>query len=488
MMLKEIIKRIQINVKQGSSSLTVDKEDGSALLLDTGEYMEYDKVIEALKNEKLKSLSICLTHWHTDHYGGLIKVIEYCLENNIAIDNLVLPKVEDGKNKEIQKVLDKIFIMSVEKEIGNVLFKENIFSEAEYKEIIDSLIEDYSDKIDHTKKQENVLKRVSKTSGIGIETIREFYNKEKELINEVGLDKFLAQKFLENKSPMTRQFLLNKYKKIDNSENSHVNFEKLLKNELKEKGYKINSQHTIKNLRLIERRDEVISLKVSKNIKVLLTAPAFSERNKKNKSLYTENNKGILYAIKMKDFYHSSFGDLDANGKFFIEKKFSRYSEIFANFVNWTKKSREKDAEHHGSDNAVREQNDEKLFPNLETIIVSALNGVKGEHPGSNFIKLCKEKDYIFFLTELEGNVVERIFEDGTRYFQSETLIKKREEKFIEEGKKISEIKDEIAKYEKIGIDKTNTVKLVYSLENIARKYPILKELKNEIDKGIKWN
>ena len=51
----------------------------SRLLIDTGDGQEpeyYDNLSKALKNAGVEISSVILTHWHHDHVGGILGVVE----------------------------------------------------------------------------------------------------------------------------------------------------------------------------------------------------------------------------------------------------------------------------------------------------------------------------------------------------------------------------------------------------------------------------
>lgn len=487
-MEKEIITRIQIDVGFGSSSLTVDKEEATAFLLDTGTHTYYKKVIETIENSDIKSITIGLTHWHDDHYGGLNKVIDYCLEHDIVINDLILPKPENGKRKDIQNVLDKIFISSVQKELGKQLYEEHPFSEESFNKMIAFLTENNIDKADHQRMLNNRIKDIASKENLSEEKIQEVFKLKQLEIENIGLKGFLAKEFIECEDYSTREAILSNYKKCCknlNEEEVYYDFEEKIKSELKKKDYKFGKNHSfLKNVTIVEREDEVHKVKVSNKIEFLYTAPRFNKNQKKNKNLYTENNRSMCYVIKMGDYYHFSAGDIDSNGKKFLEEKFER-SEIFNKILSWIKKCREKDAEHHASDGSVRKQNDEKWFPKLETIFVSALNGEKGNHPGPNFIKLTKEMDYNFFLTEKEGDIIEHFYDDGKRYFQTDEMIKVNIKNFIEEAKKTS-LKSSVSGIKENFLNKETFKRFIFdeNKEQINNN-PLLKEKCEIIIKGI---
>ena len=79
-----------IDVGQGNSVLV--KSGESSMLIDGGEAEMGRDVVAYLKANNISKLDYILaTHQHTDHYGGLIDV----LNSDIEVDKIIMPKIPD---------------------------------------------------------------------------------------------------------------------------------------------------------------------------------------------------------------------------------------------------------------------------------------------------------------------------------------------------------------------------------------------------------
>ena len=79
-----------IDVGQGDCTLAVS--EGHALLIDTGEYDDSDKVISYLKSLDIRRLDcLILTHPHSDHIGEAADIIEA-----FEVDRLLIPETGAG--------------------------------------------------------------------------------------------------------------------------------------------------------------------------------------------------------------------------------------------------------------------------------------------------------------------------------------------------------------------------------------------------------
>lgn len=77
-----------IDVGQGNSTLIMS--NGSNMLIDAGETDKGGVVLAYLKAQGVKKLDyIIATHQHTDHIGGIKKM----LDSDIEVDNIIMPKV-----------------------------------------------------------------------------------------------------------------------------------------------------------------------------------------------------------------------------------------------------------------------------------------------------------------------------------------------------------------------------------------------------------
>ena len=90
-----------IDVGQGDSILA--ESDGHYMLIDAGENDQAGTVISYLKAQGVTKLDYVIgTHPHSDHIGGLDKVID-----TFPIDKVILPPVEHT-TKTFEDVLDSI--------------------------------------------------------------------------------------------------------------------------------------------------------------------------------------------------------------------------------------------------------------------------------------------------------------------------------------------------------------------------------------------
>lgn len=80
-----------IDVGQGDSELILS--NGHAVLIDTGEKEEGEKVFSYLKQEGVKTLDcLILTHPHSDHMGAASYIVD-----NVDIKKVIIPKLPDDK-------------------------------------------------------------------------------------------------------------------------------------------------------------------------------------------------------------------------------------------------------------------------------------------------------------------------------------------------------------------------------------------------------
>ncbi len=77
-----------VDVGQGDCTLiTTDK--GETILIDSGEEIKAQNVINYLKNLSVNELDYCIvTHPHSDHYGGMLKII-----NEVPAKRVIMPKL-----------------------------------------------------------------------------------------------------------------------------------------------------------------------------------------------------------------------------------------------------------------------------------------------------------------------------------------------------------------------------------------------------------
>ncbi|WMJ85069.1 ComEC/Rec2 family competence protein [Oscillospiraceae bacterium LTW-04] len=107
---ENVIAEVQVlDVGQGSSLLLrTEGEDGvHAVLIDGGERSASQAVCDALDAAGITQLDLLvITHPHTDHYGGLIAVLE-----NYKVDSLWMPAVADNlvpTNSTFERFLDAL--------------------------------------------------------------------------------------------------------------------------------------------------------------------------------------------------------------------------------------------------------------------------------------------------------------------------------------------------------------------------------------------
>ncbi|MCL2013358.1 MAG: MBL fold metallo-hydrolase [Oscillospiraceae bacterium] len=94
-----------IDVGQGDSTLLIAKDRN--ILVDGGERNRGGDVAEYLQKHGVKSLDlVVVTHYHTDHYGGLITILE-----SFPVTEILLPNVKDSimpDNKTFGNFMDVI--------------------------------------------------------------------------------------------------------------------------------------------------------------------------------------------------------------------------------------------------------------------------------------------------------------------------------------------------------------------------------------------
>lgn len=85
----------------GQSDCTLIKSHNKSYLIDTGAAYYGDRILEYLKQNNIEKIdSIILTHYHDDHYGGLLKLVE-----NKKVKNVMLPVHYDKMKYDILKNL-----------------------------------------------------------------------------------------------------------------------------------------------------------------------------------------------------------------------------------------------------------------------------------------------------------------------------------------------------------------------------------------------
>lgn len=106
-----------VDVGQGDCSLIIS--EGEAVLIDAGEVEYGDDVVKYLKDQNIKELKyVIVSHQHTDHMGGMSKVIE-----NFEIGELIMPPIPD-ELFPTNSTYDR-FLTTLERENTNVTEAEN---------------------------------------------------------------------------------------------------------------------------------------------------------------------------------------------------------------------------------------------------------------------------------------------------------------------------------------------------------------------------
>ncbi|SHJ95069.1 Metal-dependent hydrolase, beta-lactamase superfamily II [Anaerocolumna jejuensis DSM 15929] len=81
-----LLKVMYLDVGQGDSILIESK--GEAMLIDAGEVEEGDTVADAIASEHIKELKYIIgTHPHSDHIGGIAKVIQSCNTEEVFLSD-----------------------------------------------------------------------------------------------------------------------------------------------------------------------------------------------------------------------------------------------------------------------------------------------------------------------------------------------------------------------------------------------------------------
>ncbi|WP_199798392.1 ComEC/Rec2 family competence protein [Clostridium fermenticellae] len=87
----------------GQSDCILIKADDKNYIIDTGASYYTNKIIRYLKELKIDNIDgVILTHYHDDHYGGLIKIVD-----NIKVNNVFLPKHYNEVKDDICKELNQ---------------------------------------------------------------------------------------------------------------------------------------------------------------------------------------------------------------------------------------------------------------------------------------------------------------------------------------------------------------------------------------------
>lgn len=93
-----------IDVGQGDSALV--ECDGRYMLIDAGEKSAEDKVYEVLEQKGIQKLDIlAISHLHSDHIGGMAKVLTYASKIDLTISNSDSDKRDREAFRNIEKEL-----------------------------------------------------------------------------------------------------------------------------------------------------------------------------------------------------------------------------------------------------------------------------------------------------------------------------------------------------------------------------------------------
>ena len=128
-----------IDVGQGDCTLITCKD--TAILIDCGEYAEYETVRNYLLNKRIFDIDLIIaTHPHTDHIGGMSKILY-----SFKIGDVIMPKIPDEiipTTASYEK-----FMLAVSKRAKNVIAAEvgKTYSYGDLKIQILGPVKDYDD-------------------------------------------------------------------------------------------------------------------------------------------------------------------------------------------------------------------------------------------------------------------------------------------------------------------------------------------------------
>ncbi|MCR4926272.1 MAG: MBL fold metallo-hydrolase [Clostridiales bacterium] len=95
------------------------KSNGKALLIDSGESSNENKIIDYINKEKISVLDyVIITHPHTDHIGSMAKVIE-----KIEVKNIIMPEIKASLVPTTKKYEN--LLLAISKSGANVIKAEN---------------------------------------------------------------------------------------------------------------------------------------------------------------------------------------------------------------------------------------------------------------------------------------------------------------------------------------------------------------------------
>lgn len=100
-----------IDVGQGSSALVQCGETG--ILIDAGEIEYGDTVVDYLKNSGIKMLDYAvISHPHSDHMGGMLKVLK-----SFKVKNVIMPQLS-SKNMPTTRLYENLLLLLDEKDVN----------------------------------------------------------------------------------------------------------------------------------------------------------------------------------------------------------------------------------------------------------------------------------------------------------------------------------------------------------------------------------
>lgn len=142
------------NVGHGDNfTMTLDNE--KYFIVDTGEQKDISSgYLNSLSN---KHVVISISHFHTDHYGGVFEFLNKASDYNITIDCIILPECPNHADKEVEELLDKISSFN-KISIKKFAEKEGISKECNDFSKMSKL---YASK-DNNKEKEKIIKKYDK--------------------------------------------------------------------------------------------------------------------------------------------------------------------------------------------------------------------------------------------------------------------------------------------------------------------------------------
>lgn len=112
----DIVKVHIIDVGQGSSALVQCGETG--ILIDAGEVEYGDTVVSYLKNTGIKKLDYAvISHPHSDHMGGMLKVLK-----SFKVNNVIMPELSE-ENIPTTRLYENLLLLLDEKDVNVIAAK-----------------------------------------------------------------------------------------------------------------------------------------------------------------------------------------------------------------------------------------------------------------------------------------------------------------------------------------------------------------------------